>query len=120
MNQTNKQTTMILVIAAIIAIIILIYYFQINNNPEEKTMKCIAKNSELYVLKTCSHCAQQKIILGDYINLFEITDCGDNTEKCVKDRIIEDGMVSIPAWIINGEKYTGVRTIEQLKELSGC
>ncbi len=120
MNQTNKKTTMILVIAAIIAIIILVYYFQINSNPEEKTMKCIAKNSELYVLKTCSHCAQQKIMLRNYIDLFEITDCGDNTKKCVEDGIIEDDKVSIPSWIINGEKYTGVRTIEQLKELTGC
>ena len=40
-------------------------------------------------------------------------DCWYEREKCL-------GIQSTPSWIIKGEKYIGVQSIEKLKELTGC
>ena len=115
MEQSTKTAIMVLAVVAIIAIIFLIYYVKANGNSDEKTMKCIAEKSVLYVSKTCGHCAAQKQILSEYINMFTIIDCQDNIEKCQ-----DDGILYVPTWIISGEKYTGIKTIAELKELTGC
>ena len=69
----------------------------------------------MYASKTCSHCEQQKQILGEYLSLFNIVDCLDNQEEC-SDKLIE----AVPAWIINNQKYVGVKSLEELKNLAGC
>jgi len=69
----------------------------------------------LYVSKTCSACASQKKLLGNYTFYFNITDCIDNQEECMN-----NGITRIPTWIINKEKYTELHTFEELKELTGC
>ena len=79
----------------------------------EDEMICIADNSEVYLSSTCSACIHQKEALGEYIELFNITDCNEYYELC-------QGITIVPTWIINGEKYSGYRPIEKLKELTGC
>jgi len=115
---TKKKSNiiMIVLIIAIILVIIGIEYIQGDwFNGDEKTLKCIADNSVLYVSKTCSHCAAQKLELGDDIKFFNIIDCTEDPDKCV-----EAELIGVPTWIINEEKYPGRRTIEELKELTNC
>lgn len=106
---------MLVLIMIIIGIIILISYLKKNNNIDEETAKCIASKSVLYASRTCSHCAEQKRILGDYLLLFNVVDCLDNQQICT-DKLIE----FVPAWIINNQKYVGVKSLEELKNLAGC
>ena len=86
-----------------------------NNDSQEEIMKCIAEKSVLYVSATCGHCANQKKILEDYIDKFNMVDCSTETEKC-----IENNIQAVPTWLINNEKYTGVHSVQQLKKLTGC
>lgn len=104
-----------IIIIAIILAVVLIKFWPSGNNVDEATMRCIAQNSKIYVSRTCPHCAQQKQILGDYLGLFNMTDCVDNQQEC-----INAGIEYVPTWIINGEKQTGVFEIQQLKDLTGC
>ena len=99
----------------IIGIIFSINLAKSNGGHEENTIKCIAEKSELYVSKTCGHCAAQKQILGDDLKYFRIIDCTTEYEKCAINRIR-----TVPSWIIKNELYSGKKSLSQLKELTGC
>ncbi len=114
----KDKIVLIVLVAIVIGIIVLINFIQGNGNEEEEVMNCIADNSMLIVLKTCSHCAQQKIILGDDLDKFKIIDAGENPE--IVNQYFTDGIIRVPSWIINEKTYSGVRSIEELKELTGC
>lgn len=116
----NKIFALAILIIAIIAVILVINYVTTNENSDEETMRCIASKSELYVTRTCHVCATQKEVLSGYLDLFDMTDCIEYPEKCIEAGIVENGMISIPAWIINGKKYPGFKNIKELKELAGC
>ena len=112
-----KKDTLILVIIVVIviAIIIGINYVKGNGNYSNETMQCIADNSILIVSKTCSHCENQRSILGDSEPLFNIIFIDEQPE--VMDQY---DLRAVPTWIINNEKITGVQSVEKLKELTGC
>lgn len=83
-------------------------------NQNSDTVECIATRSTLYVSTGCSACASQKQILGDDSEKFNIVDCAVESEKCA-------GIITrVPTWEINGQQHIGVRSIEQLKTLTGC
>jgi len=102
-----------LLVIPVIIIIFSINYFQGNGNHDNETMQCIAEKTKLIVSPTCGACASQKQILGDYVDDFELIN--------INQEIMEQYNVDkVPTWIINEQKYVGVKTIEQLKELTGC
>lgn len=112
----KKETIfLIAIVLIIIAIIFTINYARGNGNHTEETMQCIADNSILFVSKTCGHCANQKQILGDSLNLFQIHDINDEVELAS-----QYSVTRVPTWIINEQKYEGVRSVSQLKELTRC
>lgn len=115
----NKDTKIYLILVVIVILIIAGVYaikYIKKEPPEERLMKCIAKNTDmLYLSKTCTHCANQKKVLGEYLSLFKTTDCFYETEKCVEAKI-----PGYPTWIINGKMYPGEKTIKELQELTGC
>ena len=112
----KKETlTLIIIIAIVVAIILGIKYIKGNGNHDNQTMQCIADKSILIVSKTCSHCAEQRRILGDYESLFNIIFIDENPE------VLEQyDIKSVPTWIIDNEKTVGVQSIEELKKLTGC
>lgn len=89
----------------------------LNDSPdlEEQTAQCIADNSKLYVSKTCTHCAAQKEILSEYIDKFNLIDCTESQQECIDNQI-----TAVPTWIINNQQYIGVKSIEELKQLTQC
>jgi len=83
------------------------------NSADDEILKCISEQSKLYVSKTCSHCAAQKQILGNGLKYFTLIDCGDNPLECI-------GITAVPTWEINSERSSGVKSIKELQELTGC
>ena len=79
----------------------------------EDIAKCIGQNSILYVQSGCPHCEKQLELFGDNKKYLNIIDCIDSPEKC-------QNIIGVPTWIINGKQYSGVQSIEKLKELTGC
>ena len=104
-------------IATILIVIILVYHLINKPTPgtSEEIAKCIGKNSQMYVQLGCHACEIQVKMFGDNYKYLNTTDCLFERELC-KEKQIE----ATPTWIINGEKYRGVQTIEKLKELTGC
>jgi len=114
----KKDTKIYLSLVVIVIIIIAgIFYIKNLNNltPEEETVKCISSKAILYSQTECSHCKQQKQILGTYSGLFKIIECDKEPEKCMAKEI-----TGTPTWEINGKLYQGVKSIRELSELSGC
>ncbi|MFH1608065.1 MAG: hypothetical protein ABIA78_02935 [archaeon] len=95
--------------------VIIISFLILNQNPntDEETAKCIGENSILYVQLGCHACEIQKDMFGDNYKHLTIVDCFYERGKCLE-------IQSTPTWIIKGQKYTGVQSIEKLKELTGC
>jgi uncharacterized protein YxeA len=108
----KKSLITILVILGVIifAGIILI---KSNGNIEQQLAKCIGENSELYVQLGCNACGTQTDKFGENKKYLNVIDCWEEREKC-------SGIEYTPTWIIEGEKYIGVYSIDKLKELTGC
>jgi len=115
MNNMDKKYAMILLIAVVIAIIVLIMYAKANGNSDEKTIKCIAEKSKLIVSRTCHVCAAQEEIFGNYLDYFEILYIEEHPEF-----FSQYGITAVPTWIIDGKIYEGYKSIEKLKEITGC
>ena len=111
----KKNLILIIVIIAIIGIILGITELKKSDKWTEEEAQCISKKSVLYVKTTCGHCSQQEDLLGDCKELFDIINCAIEPKKC-----IEQGITGVPTWIINGEKYKGVQSLEKLKRITRC
>ena len=114
----NKDLKIYLGLVVIILLIVIgIIYFKSlsEKDPGEKVMKCIAEKATMYSQTSCSHCIVQKEILGNYTSLFNIIECDEEKQKCIDAEI-----TGTPTWVIDGKKEEGVRTIKQLRELTGC
>lgn len=108
----KKSLITVLVIFGVIifATIILI---KSNGNTDEQLVKCIGQNSVLYTKLGCYACEIQTDKFGENKKYLNIIDCFFEREKCGE-------ITYTPTWIIKGEKYTGVYSIEKLKEITGC
>lgn len=117
----NKDIKIYFSLTIIVILIITgILWIKNNKNPDninEELMKCIASKSAMYSQNGCSHCISQKNILGNYTALFNIIECneGDNLKKCN-----DAGITGTPAWIIDNKKYSGIKSLDELKQLTGC
>jgi len=111
----KKRYLLIILILALI----LITNGCINNNSingaNAETVKCISEKSTIYVSATCTACAAQKKIFGSQFENLNSVDCAEEAQKC-----LEAGISRVPTWIINGEKIVGLKSIDELKELTGC
>lgn len=120
MNKKNKDIKFYILVGLVLIVIIVgTYLFQdeyIDPLLNEQTMQCIADNSELFVLTTCGYCKDQKEILGDYTEIFNITNCDQDTTGICTER----GIQLVPFWVIENEGYIGIKTIEELKNLTSC
>ena len=78
--------------------------------------KCLTeKGVIMYGSEYCSHCSNQKEMFGDSFQYINYVECSENPELCT-----EMGILAIPTWYINGNLYTGEKTIQELSNLSGC
>jgi hypothetical protein len=106
---------LIITIIIILAVIIFAIMMRstIHNGVSQDVTKCIGQNSALYIQLGCHACETQKELFGENSEDLTIIDCFYEREKCAD-------IQYTPTWIINGKKYIGVQSIEELKEITGC
>ena len=114
----SKLITWTIILVIIIGSVI---YINSNKAPEtsEEVAKCIAKNSVLYTQLGCYACEKQEEAFGDKYQYLNVVDCFYEHEKCFK-KIGEEGTIHTPTWVIKGEQYRGVQTVQRIKDLTGC
>ncbi len=115
----NKEKMITVIVVALILLVAGIIIFYKNLSPvvetPEEVAKWIGNHSVLYVQTGCIHCTEQEELFGENVKYLTIIDCVDaeGRQECIDNQIH-----STPTWIINGEKYEGVQSIEKLKELT--
>ena len=82
--------------------------------PSEEVARYIGEHSVLYVQTGCHACKVQEDLFGENYKYLNTINCFEDIQACVS-----LGIEATPTWIINGEKYVGVQSVEKLKELTG-
>lgn len=118
MNKEIK-TYILLAIIVILIIIGIFTYRAITNqeNIDKETLSCIANKSIVYSSSICEACKYQKDILGEDYKSFQEIDCFSDEEKQL---CIDTNISRTPTWVINNTQFIGVKTLKELKELTGC
>ena len=105
-----------------VAIIYGIYYISgltgsaVKSDGSEELARCLTENgAKLYGASWCPHCQNQKALFGEAGQYLPYIECTEKPEECRAASI-----TAYPTWIINGEKYMGEKSLEELKSLSGC
>ena len=107
----KKTILFLLVVILIVSAVILISLRK--SGVDAGTAQCIGENSVLYVKTGCSACKYQKDMFGVNVKYLNMIDCAMEPENCI-------GILIVPTWIINGTQYRGTRSVDTLKELTGC
>jgi len=66
----------------------------------------------------CPHCTDQKELFGEAVQAVPYVECDPDGEKAQPQLCQEKGIQGYPTWEIDGELYTGVRSLEELATLS--
>lgn len=78
--------------------------------------KCLTeKGVKMYGAEWCGHCQNQKKMFGEAFQFVNYIDCDKNVQACD-----EAAVRGYPTWLINGQKYEGEQTLEELASAAGC
>ena len=78
----------------------------------------VESDATFYGTEWCGFCTQQKEILGDVFRQFSnhfFVDCDRYRSQCSA-----AGVTGYPTWVINGQRYVGVQSIDALSNAMGC
>jgi len=86
------------------------------DNMQNSSQTCLGKQDiKLYINSANTDDALRETGLLDYLQYFDIHNCFTNNQPC-----IENNIDNFPTWIINGKKYVGDISVEQLGQYTGC
>lgn len=73
----------------------------------------------MYGAYWCRFCDEQKTMFGDAWKYIDYVECDAKGENGNPDECLAQGIEGYPAWIFQGEKYSGVQTFDELADISG-
>jgi glutaredoxin len=90
-------------------------------SPEEQLAVHLTQTGAvMYATYWCPYCQRQEALFGETaFQYIERVECDPQGENPQPDRCREAGVRGLPTWIINGQNYPGLRSLEELAELSG-
>ena len=62
----------------------------------------------------------QKEIFGDSIDQVNYIECDSNVEEGQPQLCEDAGITTYPSWVIDGETYEGMQSLEELAEITSC
>jgi len=90
-------------------------------NEYDDFAKCLTQNNVvMYGSYLCGYCNKQKTLFGDSFEYVTYVECHPNGPNPDPQLCTEKGIRGVPAWEINGNLYTGYKSLEELSSLSGC
>ncbi len=84
--------------------------------------QCLAENdATFYGAYWCPHCNQQKAVFGDAMQHVDYVECSPDGQEAPRAEICDEKQIeSYPTWIIDGERHTGVQSLQELAGATGC
>jgi len=90
--------------------------FSISESKEDNLVSCFEEQEiSLYINTDEPAKTLKNIILFDYLQDFQIINCLNNNQECLKNNVD-----SFPTWIINSKKIDRDISLDELSEYSGC
>jgi uncharacterized membrane protein len=92
--------------------------------PEDPWIRGLAEylantDAKFYGASWCPHCQEQKESFGASAHRVPYVECSPGGPRAASARVcVEAGIKSYPTWIINGERYEGTQTLENLARYS--
>ena len=119
MKIKKKNLVTVFIVIGIIILAGVIIYLKSSNAGEELVPRaiaeCIGSQAIMYSQTGCIHCKEQKALFGSSVKYLNIIECDYQPAVCNA-----LGITGTPTWIIDGEKYPRVQSIETLQNLTGC
>ena len=78
-----------------------------------------ATGSAMYGAYWCPHCADQKAMFGEAVDQIPYVECAADGKNAQPDLCSTKGIQAYPTWEINGQLYPGVKSLDDLAQLSG-
>jgi uncharacterized membrane protein/glutaredoxin len=76
-------------------------------------------DAKFYGASWCPHCMEQKELFGASARELPYVECSPGGPQAPQARACEQmGIKSYPTWIINGERYTGTQSLDNLAQIS--
>jgi len=83
--------------------------------------QCLAaRQAKIYGLYWCTHCAEQKEILGPSFQYVPYVECGIKGSHAEEPVCTQAGVTHFPTWQFSGERHEGVLSLQALSEKTGC
>jgi uncharacterized membrane protein/glutaredoxin len=76
-------------------------------------------NAKMYGAYTCPYCQRQKALFGDAAKLMPYVECAPDGQNSQTDLCRQKNITGYPTWEINGNMHSGLRSLEELADLSG-
>lgn len=76
-------------------------------------------NAKFYGASWCPHCAEQKEIFGSSVKRLPYVECSPGGPGTPQAQVCSQaGVESYPTWMINGQRYVGIQSLENLAQSS--
>lgn len=90
--------------------------FSISESKEDSLASCLKEQEIILYINTNGPAETlKKIILFDYLQYFQIINCLNNNQECLKNNID-----SFPTWVINNNKINRDISFDELSKYSEC
>lgn len=92
------------------------------NTANDAFATCITNSgATFYGAFWCSHCADQKELFGDSVDLLPYVECDPSGKNADVSACAAAGIVTYPTWIFaDGTKTEGVESFEELSKATSC
>ncbi len=124
MKDTLKQILFVVGFFLIVFVLIFVFAGKGNTNTGKNYdvfAQCLTdKGAVMYGAAWCTHCKEQKEILGDSFKYIKYVECPDNTKIC-----LDKGIEGYPTWLFGTstkkvEGFDKNTTMQELSDATGC
>ncbi len=116
------KPTHVIVVAVLIAIAVG-YYLVTPKGPGkyDEFAQCLTeKDTVMFGTFWCPHCNNQKALFGSSFKYINYVECDPKGKNANPELCRENNVETVPLWIINGTRYTGEQSLQELSLASGC
>lgn len=83
--------------------------------------KCLSdKEIKIFTVYWCPECKEQLNLFKDEAQNVLVVECDPEGEDSNPELCAEENVRTYPTWVIDGKQYTGMQSLAELSELSGC
>jgi hypothetical protein len=121
-NDGKTKKTLLYGVIVILLVGAFIAFRYHENHKYDSFAKCLAaKQTKMYGLSWCSHCADQKEMFGDAFHYVPYVECGDIATKDETPECKAAGLKLFPSWQFGVEPpREGLLSLEALSDKTGC